>query len=117
MGEVATHAMSDQVTCVCVLTRSVDPTRSSHLTLMCNDLAMRTLTCRLVGQPRGTGGPEWEYEERGGKLHIHPSLLCSDTGFHTAYNWVCDYVVRPDGVDSADHFFAVNPSIKRPWDP
>ncbi len=56
--------------------------------------------------------PAWEYEERDGRLHLTPSLFCTDSGFHTASQWDVAFSVCPKDGDGFDHFFTVNPDIK-----
>lgn len=106
--------MSDTVTCKCVLSKN-DPARGADsLFLVCPpDFRPRILPCRPVGTPQRGERPEWQYEEReSGRLRVCPSLLATDTGFHTDYNWVCDYEICPEGIEQYQHFYAINPKIE-----
>jgi hypothetical protein len=59
--------------------------------------------------------PRWEYRENDGKLIVTPSLLATDTGFHTDYQWECAYEVKPDGVSMPEYFDAINLGVKTDW--
>lgn len=73
----------------------------------------RDIPCRPKGLPRRAGGaPEWEYEERDGRLFLTPSLHCTDTGFHTAFDWSVEYEILPAGIGVMDHLFAINPGMQ-----
>lgn len=108
--------MGDLVQCKAVLSKSPEKSANDLLYLAVPpDYRARILPCRPKGEPRRTEGrPEWEYEERDGKLHVRPSMLATDTNFHTDYDWVCDYEVRPEGVGMSEHFEAINPDYPKP---
>ena len=107
--------MGDLVSCKSVLAKNVDPSREDYLYLCVPpDWRMRIIPCRPKGEPRRTTSAEWEYEEKDGRLHLTPSLLCTDTQFHTEYHWQTDYEVKPDGVGGYDRFYAINPNIPSP---
>lgn len=67
---------------------------------------------------RGTPKPEcerqpaWEYEVRGNRLHLTPSLLDRSTGFHTAFDWNVAFREKPEGVGAHEFFFQLNPDLK-----
>jgi hypothetical protein len=106
--------MGDEVTCKCVLGRYT--TGGEYLMLVCSpDFHFRIIPLRPKGDGR-TQTPEWEYEERDGRLHLTPSLLCTDTGFHTGYNWSADFERAADGVDCMERFYELNPDIRRRHD-
>ena len=100
--------MGDVVTCKAVLKKAVDPTRPDFLFLSPAHQDYRDLPCHEKGKPKG-GTPEWEYEIRGDRLHITPSMHCTDTGFHTDFHWSVAFELKPEGVDAMTHFFAINP--------
>lgn len=105
--------MGDEVKCKAVLSKSPDTTVNDLLYVAVPpDYRARILPCRPKGQPKRSaeGRPEWEYTELpNGKLEVTPSLLCTDTQFHTDGVWTCDYEVRPEGVGMLEHFEAINP--------
>lgn len=103
--------MSDTVTCTAVLSRNSD-TKHGSLFLACSpDWKMRIIPVVPLGQRVPDVKPQWEYEERGGRLHLFPSLLCTDTGFHTGYNWDCAFVETSDG-GAYERFWKENPTIR-----
>jgi len=108
--------MSDIVTCKAVLVRSVDPTRCDHLHLISRGEDHHTIPCKPKGRrlevesPRGHG--PWEYEERGERLHLTPSLLCVNSGFHTAFNWDVAFAECPADRRPYDFFFELNPELR-----
>ena len=98
--------MGDIVTCTAILAKSKDSTKPDRLWVSCpTPEYLRILNCRPSGTP--VRGERPEYEERDGRLHLQPSLLCSDTGFHTEYNWSVAYA-QPES-DQYDRFFELNP--------
>lgn len=101
--------MSDIITCKAVLVKEIDHHRPDLLYIATSDKHLRILHCRPSGSPLRGEHPEWEYEERGGKLFVHPSLLCPMSGFHTAYNWECDYELGDYYADGYRRFFQLNP--------
>jgi hypothetical protein len=104
--------MADTVDCKCVL--KIGREGADLLYLVAKpDFNLRILPCRPKGQTQREKRPEWEYEEKDGRLHVTPSLLATDTGFHTAFNWSCDYVACPDGVGGYDHFYSINPEHRK----
>jgi hypothetical protein len=105
--------MGDVVKCRAALSRATDDRRADHLFLVLPDLRPRILACRPKGTPQREERPEWEYEERDGQLHLTPSLLATDTGFHTDYHWSCAFDLCPDGVGMYEHFYAINQDIPR----
>lgn len=106
--------MGDIVHCRCVLKLNVDRTRDDSLFLCVPpDWKARIIPCRPKGQTRRTNGPEWEYEEKDGRLHLTPSLLCTDTKFHTDFNWNVEYEICPANTSFYDHFYAINPGIEQ----
>lgn len=106
--------MNNVVTCVAVLALAVDRSRADSIYLAVPpDWHLRVLPCRPKGQPRKGDGPEWEYEEKDGRLHLTPSMLATDTQFHTDYHWSCAYIVKPEGVEGYDFFYSQNPTIAK----
>jgi hypothetical protein len=104
--------MGDLVKCRAVLSKSRDKIANDLLYLAVPpDYRARILPCRPKGEPqRQEGRPEWEYVEKPrGKLEVNPSLLATDTGFHTDNPWTCDYELRLEGVGMSEHFEAINP--------
>lgn len=70
---------------------------------------------RPKGTPvnEGAGRPQWEYEERDGRLHLQPSLLVTagpNKGFHTDYNWNVDFVRPRKRQNPHKLFHKLNPS-------
>lgn len=111
--------MGDIITCVCVLKKSKDRSRPDHLALGTkaseDDSGYREIPCR----PRGAkvdneGKAIWDYEEKDGRLHLTPSLLCLMTGFHTDYHWSVAYEVCPDHLDQMYRFTEINPEYDPP---
>lgn len=104
--------MGDVITRKCVLDLAADRTRSDYLAIILSPDGysdFRYIPCRPKGEPRKAGGaPEWEYEIRDGRLHLTPSLLCTDTGFHTDFNWSVAFELRPEGIDAFAHCQAIN---------
>ena len=101
--------MGDIVTCKGLLVKSPDPSRPGQLWVACpkpDDIRM--LPVRPLGEAQKGERPEWQYSERGGRLHIQPSLLCTDSGFHTDFNWDIAYEVLPPGKDPYDYFHEIN---------
>lgn len=105
--------MSDIVTCKAVLSRSVDPTRPDYLHLVTAPNDYRAIPCKPKGRQLAAkyGRPSWQYEERGGRLHITPSLLCTNSGFHTAGNWDVAFAECPEDRRPHDFFFELNPEL------
>jgi hypothetical protein len=105
--------MGDVVQCKAVLSKSPDKSVNDLLYVAVPpDYRARILPCRPRAEPRRAPGgrPEWNYFERpDGKLEVSPSMLCTDTQFHTDNPWICDYEVRPEGVGMSEHFEAINP--------
>lgn len=98
--------MGDLVTCIAVLHKG------ESLYLVCSpDFHLRILPCRIKGEAK-IKIPEWEYEERGGRLHLTPSLLCLDTKFHTDYNWDCAFARCPEDQGAYEYFYSLNPNLK-----
>lgn len=102
--------MGDLVACKAVLVRNVDRSRGDHLYLAVPpDNHLRIIPCAPKGLK--TDERQWEYEEIDGRLHLTPSLLATDTGFHTDYNWSCDFVSIDD--DSGYRkFFELNETLR-----
>jgi len=102
--------MGDVITCKCIL--SLRPGRSELYVGPTDGKGLRVIDVRPKGTPKDpeAGRPSWEYEEKGGRLHIHPSLHCLDTGFHTAGDWDVDYVTMTEG-DPYERFFELNPAF------
>jgi len=69
------------------------------------------IACHEKGKATAITHPEWECEVRGKRLHLTPSLLDTITGFHTAFNWDVEFVVKPEGVGAHEYFFAINPEV------
>ena len=108
--------MSDVVRCTAVLQKSADPSRPDHLYLVLPpDFRPRILPCRPKGEARRGDRPEWEYVESNGKLTVEPSLLATDTGFHTSFTWQCDYSIKPCDAAMCDYFDEINPTVKTDW--
>lgn len=105
--------MGDEVKCKAVLSKSPDTTVNDLLYVAVPpDYRARILPCRPKGEPKrsAAGRPEWEYVQLpGGKLEVNPSMLATDTQFHTDNPWTCDYELRPEGVGMSEHFEAINP--------
>jgi len=95
--------MGDVITTKAVLAKSVDSSRLDYLYLFTpRDIDRRCpfgIACEPKGETRERMGTRqvWQYEERDGRLHVTPSLLCTDNGFHTDFNWSVDYVVCTGG--------------------
>lgn len=110
--------MSDIVTCKCVLVtrESVGRFTDEYADRLCmridqKDSGFRDIPCYKKGRPKPET-PGWEYEIRDGRVHLTPSLNCTDSGFHTDYAWSVAYEECPQGVDWMTHFFAINPDLK-----
>ena len=103
--------MGDLVKCKAVLSKMSQGADLLFLAIP-PDFRPRIIPCRPKGTPQREGRPEWEYEERDARLHLTPSLMATDTGFHTDFNWSCDYVLCPNNGGRYEHFYAVNPGIK-----
>jgi hypothetical protein len=102
--------MGDIVTCSCVLNTHNNGKESLYLAVR-PDFGLRIISLRKKGEPKQEERrPEWEYEEKDGKLHLTPSLHCTDTGFHTDYNWSCDYE-RLTANSGYEKFIEMNPGI------
>ena len=102
--------MSDIVTCKAVLRKSSKPGVADELFLFATGI--RIISCHPKGTPASGYRPEWEYEERDGRLYITPSLLCRDTNFHTAFNWDVAYELCPEGDSHYELFYELNPDLK-----
>lgn len=103
--------MGDLVTCKTVLKRSPDDHLSDRLYLAVPpDNELLAIPCWPKGTPQR--GP-LEYEETDGRLQVTPSVFASDTGFHTDNPWSCDYELCPPHVQAYDHFYALNPHLKK----
>lgn len=107
--------MSAVVKCKAVLSKSIDGRSADRLFVAVPpDYRPRILPCRPKGTLQREQRPEWEYEERpSGKLRVSPSLLATDTGFHTGNPWDCDYEVCPHDASQFDVFYAINPEISK----
>lgn len=107
--------MGDLVTCKCVLVKRDSGDTLYLVVPPCFNLRM--IPCVTKGSKNGdcdslpASRPAWEYEEKDGKLHLAPSLLATDTGFHTDYNWSCDYEVCPEGSEGYEYFNSLNPGL------
>lgn len=108
----------DQVTCVAVLKLAKEPGANDSLFIAVEpDWKLRILPCRLKGEKRrrSDGGPEWEYKvirpdfNLPGELEVDPSVLCSDTEFHTGNPWRCKYVTAKGA--AYKRFYKENPTI------
>ena len=103
--------MGDTVTCMAVLQKSVDPDRNGSLYLVTGPEGLRILPCHPEGRARHGNDAQWNYREDDETLHVHPSLLATDTGFHTDYNWTCQFKECPPGESAYDLFMQLNPGV------
>lgn len=104
--------MGDLVTCRCVLNTHNNGKEALYLAVR-PDFGLRIIPVRPKGTPKTEWRSEWEYEEKDGRLHLTPSLLCTDTQFHTDYNWSCDFE-RLTANSGYEKFIELNPEIKLP---
>lgn len=108
--------MGDIITCKCVLVLppAHEPQRAGRLYLVAADgKGLRIISAAPAGGDATYPGdsPIWRYEIRDGRMHLTPSLLCTDSGFHTDYNWSCDFETCPPEVSGYDRFKALNPGV------
>ena len=99
--------MSDTVTSICVLNRSKE---GEILILALTDGTVTHIAVHEAGGDPKSRDPEWTYEEKDGKLHLSPSLLCEGHNFHTAANWIVVFE-RHDGDNPWDKFYRLNPHL------
>lgn len=107
-GALDIRQVSDEVTCTAVLQRNAGIGDTLYLAVP-PDWRLRVLPCREKGRPK-MSTPEWEWERLpDGRLQVTPSLLATDTGFHTAGVWQCKYVEV--ALNGYTRFQAENPTI------
>jgi hypothetical protein len=111
--------MGDLITLQCVLKKSVDPSRPDRLAVGTkqteHDNGYREISCKPKGSTMVSKDYDekhiWEYEEKDGRLHLTPSLLCTITGFHTDFYWDVAFVLCPPEGDVMLLFMALHPQF------
>lgn len=108
--------MGDVIPYKAVLKKSADHTRPDTLYVATKNGDWRSIPCRSNPKPglSPIDGRNWSHRIIGNRIHMAPSLLCTDTLFHTDYNWSVEFEELPPGREPVEFFGAINPDWKAP---